>query len=735
MKTVLIFGRYRAILFVALALVHNFGFAHDTDLHSKMSEAAFISSANLSGFFEDNLAPDAQFFMKFTYASKSKRAIQWLSEGSIDEDHGDFRVRFHFYVPVPRSRTGDRKLTDGLTGINDDSFRWASGNAAGNSESWRKARDYEYDGIISESSSERSASLGHMFKALGHVIHLNQDLSQPSHARNDNHIHVPGTQIGDPSKIEKYGLGTYFKEAAKLGASGITAAFPFSTVTWEEWRAAGFDSLEAFWDRKKYNGQREALLADEANAFPSTDSLGLAEYTSGNFLSDDALYTEVRNLKPQHIFPFPAMFSGTDYRTAVRFPAAAAKPVFLNKDLQKKRVYIQKTGDGTQMKFHSAVSYLGVKKKDPTYAVGINDNNVLQEYLSILIPTAIQYSTGILDYFFRGKLETTMVPNSSGGYNLTIKNVSGQDFHGGEFQLYWDDASGNRTRLLNPGSSTDGNFIPGWSGTLTILNNGTASATFKPPTSAVRSYTLVYKGTIGAASGPGTEHDPVDDGIAIAAKTFYPFLYWTMDDPSGDRIDSSQGIHLVPETDDGGVISSVAGKISNATELYGPDHMSWTELDTFPTGLRYAGNGVTLTGWLRANEPHEGTTFALTLFGGSFTLGGIAVDLDGYYDLFSSTGETPISFSPDVWHFFVLEFNASSAQLSVQCDGGDVHSLAAAPPTESIVRLYSYCAGSSSAEFTCAFDEFGLFPFVLTSAQKAFLYNDGAGRPFPFTLP
>jgi hypothetical protein len=362
----------------------------------------------------------------------------------------------------------------------------------------------------------------------------------------------------------------------------------------------------------------------------------------------------------------------------------------------------------------------------------------------MLMKKAGEYSTGILDYFFRGKLETTMVPNSSGGYNLTIKNVSGQDFHGGDFFLYWDDASGNRTGLLNPGNSTDGNFIPGWSGTLTILNNGTVSASFKPPTSAVTSYTLVYKGTIGASTG--AQHDEVDEGIAIAAKTFSPFLYWTMEETSGNRIDSMKGISLTPHLH-GGTVTTTQGKpgLGNALHLISPDITSPPDVSSVELPeLGYDGGAISLCGWIQIDS---GTPEIFIRFfnsshiaSGSFEVGLNSDQTEFRAALYAGTSISvgaSVTVSPGDWLFFVASYDSPSGRLTLQVNdelpivGSGQLFFSARPTGEFVIRCYS----DDFDPVEATVDEISIFNRKLDPAQAAYLWNNGAGRTWPITLP
>jgi len=185
-------------------------------------------------------------------------------------------------------------------------------------------------------------------------------------------------------------------------------------------------------------------------------------------------------------------------------------------------VYIKKLGAGQPVNNHSKLKYLGARNMGKMgtlpgeTVVTIADSNFLQDYHSILIPQAIAYSAGILDYFFRGQLEAIPMWKGDGTFDLKITNQSGQDLKGGAFSLYYDDSAGVRTQIEAP------NFDSGYSEPLEDGESITAS--FVPEASAV-SYLIVYKGIIGS-----TNNNPVDlvDGdTAIAAKKFN-ILRWNI---------------------------------------------------------------------------------------------------------------------------------------------------------------------------------------------------------------
>ncbi|MDE3066594.1 MAG: hypothetical protein KGJ60_03485, partial [Verrucomicrobiota bacterium] len=300
---------------------------------------------------------------------------------------------------------------------------------------------------------------------------------------------------------------------------------------WAYWQSQGFSKLLDFWDRGKFiNGSSDALNQEAAG----TLKLGLAEFSNGNFLGEDALYAEYFDSSDIHYFPFPSLWTSTTFSDLKNSLAPYADVSFLKNGRPINRFYIEKRkdADGIFVKHHSALLYLGIQgagqntgKDQLKVSSTIHDPTVLQDYHSILIPKAVEYSTGILDYFFRGKFVTSdPTPYGSSQFQVQVSNESGQDLKGGTFHLFWDDSTGNRSEL------TGSDFSTTYSGALAA--GGTITVTFTPPVNAVR-YTLVYQGTIGTSGG--TALDPVDDGIAVIAARLHSCnnvqdLDWTIDE-------------------------------------------------------------------------------------------------------------------------------------------------------------------------------------------------------------
>jgi hypothetical protein len=525
--------------------------AHNENVHRRLSTAAATKSGNLEIFLRDNYVVPAssnpKTALKFKKGDKNISPSGWISDGGYDEDGG---VRFtnHFYDPVANPPIG---LTDtsespwGVTGDGADSFTWAGVRGTrGNNRTWQNARDAQYYALTSPQKTERESNVADTFYFLGHIIHLIQDLSQPSHTRNDNHF--------SKRYIEDYG----FANISRLDYNSASAL---------DWKAAGFVRLKDFWSRGLYTGASASPL----NNSSGVSTLGLAEFSNGNFVSEDSLYKE--NTAGVHNFPYPSLLTGTNF-IAIRANMGAAIKQSNGSLGVVNRLYVSKTGEGISVTHHSAINYLGRMTisrgygEVPSVSIGIDDDEVLKEYHSILIPKAVSYSAGVLDYFFRGKLQVRLRWNaSSGNYMLDVKNLSSQPLNGGSFELYREMEDGMRSLVswtTNP-----------WAGT-TLASNATLSGfEFQATGGTVASYTVVYKGTIGQYGD-----DPIDQGLAVASKRFQILRFNTTWAPYSD-ID----LYLV---DPSGSIIYFVTKQQNSGELdiddtygTGPENITLNSLE------------------------------------------------------------------------------------------------------------------------------------------------------------
>lgn len=491
-------------------------FGHDVPVHQAITvnaaESAFNSSSAYASFVQV-VASDLSYAGENGITNSIVKGSAFEDNLPTPIDEGGYRSINHFYDPL------DTTYGKGLSDIPPDdrkliavnSFTWGSkSNSPGlhviegttiNQWSWQNARGFEWLGLTAANQSDRQTALASMFRSVGQVMHLLEDDSQPQHVRNEQHLdELPGVFSIFPSPwlspIEEYGR----KHVAQLNYQASVL----------DWRSAGFTKLEDFWDRHLYNGSATAL--DNAESVGGADTLGLAEWCNGNFLGARHLFPEYFNPGDVEYYPFPSRDHSTDYSDVQSHPANHAY-TFTNEDgTAGKGIYLAKTGDGIHYQHIARVNYLGAKIPGLTgvrYCT-IADPLVEKDYHDNFIPKAVEYSAGLLDYFFRGTLGLRVTNNDDGTYGLYIINTSSQDFSGGSFHLFYDNMNGVRTELT--GDDFD---ISGYSGALTP---GEATEAFFTPQAYAVSYTLVYQGTVGTASGSAS--DPVDEGIAIAANGF-----------------------------------------------------------------------------------------------------------------------------------------------------------------------------------------------------------------------
>jgi hypothetical protein len=516
-------------------------FAHEVIVHENITYHAESTASQSAGYldFLRIIVPDNGVFV-LTWNGQTKSPGNWMVEGSAREDDADEwiagdggggkRVYNHFYDPLSGQGIANFPPDSKRTPYGRDSFTWGSvkdspginfhpplffGGARNvntkNEWSWQNIREFQHLGLTEGSPAVREENLAKMFRGLGDVLHLLQDLSSPQHVRDEHHFDKLGGSFKVwHSPMEKYG--------------GLNAhRFPYTHAILD-WRAAGFTKLKDFWDREMYVWNRstpatrsaQPLIDHEAAVQPGSQTpqnqLGLAEFVNGNFIGDRHTYREVFPLTHPYHYPYPSLFEATDIAALLQNPAANGKPANDPRLGPGLRFIVRKEAQGRTVNSHGAVFYLllGAPTPPPGPSAGdIFDPEVLKEYHDILIPEAIKYCAGVIDYFFRGRIEVVEVVWTGTQYSITIRNESGQELAtGGKFTVWKDDASGDRTQVGSQVALSTA-----------LANGATRQFDFPgPEVTTPTKFIVVYQGTIGlTGSSPS---DPIDKDIAMAAKDF-----------------------------------------------------------------------------------------------------------------------------------------------------------------------------------------------------------------------
>lgn len=351
---------------------------------------------------------------------------------------------------------------------------------------------------------ERKKFYAWTLQALGHTLHLIQDAAVPAHTRNDLHVNEP---------YEKWTM-------EKIGY--LNDKYDFTTLDgsdpWGYWKQyPNIPVPDTFIDTDQLN--------EDSTAPVSGPNQGLSEYSHANFFSRDTIFRFNLPRTPAWTGDVPS-YSDVDY-------------VFDSKPINGKErifVYLTKQNEGGVKHlalcgiFHPKMS--GSEIWEPEwYNVGytVDDAAVHEDYAQKLIPRAVGYSAGMIDYFFRGKMDVEIANGQA-----TITNRSEETMENGHFELYYDTpdkVSNVVSGLLNAVILSP--LPPG----------GSQKITFTVPSDLYgcgsgTKLTVVFKGTLGneqdAIIGKVVNISP--DCVVIKAGDNTGAQYFTVWDPANNAL-------------------------------------------------------------------------------------------------------------------------------------------------------------------------------------------------------
>lgn len=436
-------------IFVIVFLIQGTAFALSPSTHRAINLR--VANSTMGAFsLNQYLINNLKFSQGIGETFNGQRVDLWLSDGGEYEDKPPWtlpylRSKNHFHNPINEQGFSGIWDTGVLSGMS--ATQWAllpqNTQSPGGHYSWYDVRNYYLKALTLSTKTERDTNFANTFRGLGQLMHLVEDMSVPEHTRNDGH-YIPFTGY------------EYWVE--RNPGSVTTAAASPSFFT------GAIFNIASFIDTNQYNGTNPGIT--------TSNTIGLSEYTNANFFSDDSIFTG---------FTYPSI-------------VGASKWV----DNTNNRQYLKKTTEGVPVEHLAASSWLYFYrwKYFPQYTewlpLGL-DSNVYSDYASLLLPRAVGYSAGLLNYFFRGKMDMVKVQNTSGQY--IIKNDSDETMDG-VFSLYYDDVNDNRY-LVNSWNLSGSNAIPphGQSNTVTF-----ATPTSPQPKEKGK-YTLVFQGNIGNEIG------------------------------------------------------------------------------------------------------------------------------------------------------------------------------------------------------------------------------------------
>jgi hypothetical protein len=374
-----------------------------------------------------------------------------------DPWNDDFRSKNHFYNPV-RNDTGlgplgnnFQRSTTWALGISD-SDAWLSDDTPdttrGNHFSYMDARRQYFLALTFKDRTNTSRGpldeyrlrtnlWASLFKSLGHVVHLLQDTASPQHVRGEPHSLLCNGGFIDDAFEASVATRTYenfsnyrvtFRFDRVLEQAGVTARYSFSNFCDDEkWRR--------MFDAGNQQEPRNITAWEQDNTYPTpqfsvqrkffTTRLedaalnarrGLADYTNRGFFTEGAFEASLGLPNPDLPSPppvnDPSYAPGTTQTVAVPgLGSVSAQTLFWRVPDAISPNYPDPNIDAsgrTPVVSRSLWNDVYVIDGVNIPIQGTGGNLTLENYTQIsdmLPPRAIAYTTGMLNFFFRGKLE------------------------------------------------------------------------------------------------------------------------------------------------------------------------------------------------------------------------------------------------------------------------------------------------------------------------------------------
>lgn len=374
--------------------------------------------------------------------------------GARIEDHGSIRSVFHFFDPQYNNFQG-RGLQlpypssiPGLGNVIMPSTDWSledRGEVQGaptypQEFSYRNGQHNFFQALTGATATDRQTAASLMFQTLGNVVHHLQDMGQPQHVRNDQHLHWDGF-LNDTnwSFYERY-TATLEKTKLPIYICGASPVAPDQCVTDYPVRAPYFPTARQYWHTV---GTTTARF------------IGMAEFTAQNYVSYGTSYstpafggsTAVKNNSD---FPLPNGFNrdGSSKKEVIRNVSVTlvdGSSFNGNMTFLEGSVYDEYLNAIIPYKKLASPSFLnnwyltkGMWKK-----VFTENTRTYDDAYSILLPRAVAFSTGLINNFFRGRIDLRKTSTANG---WQIVNTSSYPMNG-SFSVYAEDRSSTRKSI------------------------------------------------------------------------------------------------------------------------------------------------------------------------------------------------------------------------------------------------------------------------------------------------
>ena len=546
-----------------------FASAYEPHTHGLLSREAFDASSalpryldavglNRSGVFDQASATPGG---SLSDVINDGTVRGWLVEGSIRED--DYRtslpalgcetprnppsaidrVRHHFFDP-----DDGRGLHLGPLSLGHPAPAWALGERgrgfgpADNQFSLLDARLYQLRALIEPTPESRERQTALLFRSLGQVLHLLQDMAQPQHTRNDMH-----PACDNPLSGRVLPEQSWYEEYLEHRARGrVFRGRPLQPLRVAGYPAPSFPTFGSYFthlDRRR----------------------GLADFSSRNFFSaatnlGGPLPCGGRSEPPCRVDAYRALDVPHSVRTVLGLTVDA--PVRLLLRSMEDPITGAAIPDVAVSSRSIWDQHLEARGMTPAFTLNVLNHDAISD---VLLPRAVGYAAGFLDDFFRGRLDASVQPAGEadpGVLKLVARNAS-DDAVDGVLLVYAEDPiTRQRQSVL---TATDAPQPLGAVPTGVVLANRPFDEVLFRPPFASEKYVVVYHGR---RLGSRIEDPPTGATGAVMAHVL-----------GGPRVEA-----IVPH-DDRRLLRAVAGTFDLPATASGLHLIQWSDLDNHFVGI------------------------------------------------------------------------------------------------------------------------------------------------------
>ncbi|HEX6210510.1 MAG TPA: hypothetical protein VF136_07020, partial [Methylomirabilota bacterium] len=453
------------------------------------------------------------------------------------------RVRHHFFDPGSA-----RGLHLGLVSLGLPAPAWALGEQGRgdgpdqNQFSLLDARLDQLRSLIEASPAERERHTALLFRSLGHVLHLVQDMAQPQHTRNDAHPACDNALSGRVLPEHSW-FEDYIEHRALGGLFRGRAAPPLTLGGYPAPSLPTFFSYFAHTDRTQ----------------------GLADFSSRNFFSAATNLGSQpscggREEPPCH----PDAYSTVDVPHAVTTALGVRleAPVRLLRRTMQDPITLASIPDVAVTSRSVWDQHLETRGLLPVYAMNVLNFDAIGD---VLLPRAAGYGAGVLEHFFAGQLDASVQPAGATDpaiLKLVARNAS-SDAVDGVLLVYAEEATTQRRQ--NVVTATDPPQPLGAVPTGVVLaDHPFPEVTFRPPFPAEK-YVVVYHGK---RLGPRIEDPPPGAIGSVMAQVL-----------GGPRVEA------IVSQDERRVLRGARGAFDLPAAVAGLGLMQWSDVDNHFVGV------------------------------------------------------------------------------------------------------------------------------------------------------